>query len=196
MTTTPFATVRDLLRYAVTRFSKAKLAFGHGSDNAYDEAAYLVLRTLDLPLDTLEPFFDARLLPDEIDAVLAVIERRATERVPAAYITQEAWMHGHRFYVDERVIVPRSFIGELLDDGLQPYVADPEQVGAVLELCTGSGCLAILAASAFPNAEIDAVDLSDKALEVAGINVRDYGLEDRISLYQGDLYAPLPLFRS
>ncbi|RQZ17659.1 50S ribosomal protein L3 N(5)-glutamine methyltransferase [Burkholderia sp. Bp9031] len=194
--TTPFATVRDLLRYAVTRFSKAKLAFGHGSDNAYDEAAYLVLHTLDLPLDTLEPFLDARLLPDEIAAVLAVIERRATERVPAAYLTHEAWMHGHRFYVDERVIVPRSFIGELLDDGLQPYVADPEQVGAVLELCTGSGCLAILAASAFPNAEIDAVDLSDKALEVAEINVRDYGLDDRITLHRGDLYAPLPEFRT
>ncbi|CAN0621799.1 50S ribosomal protein L3 glutamine methyltransferase [Burkholderia multivorans] len=194
--TTPFTTVRDLLRYAVTRFSKAKLAFGHGSDNAYDEAAYLVLHTLDLPLDTLEPFLDARLLPDEVDAVLNVIERRATDRVPAAYITHEAWMHGHRFYVDERVIVPRSFIGELLDDGLQPYVADPDQVGAVLELCTGSGCLAILAASAFPNAEVDAVDLSDKALEVAEINVRDYGLEDRIALYQGDLYAPLPGFRS
>ncbi|MGR3905637.1 50S ribosomal protein L3 N(5)-glutamine methyltransferase [Burkholderia sp. SR8] len=194
--TTPFATVRDLLRYAVTRFSKAKLAFGHGSDNAYDEAAYLVLHTLDLPLDTLEPFLDARLLPDEIAAVLALIERRATERVPAAYLTHEAWMHGHRFYVDERVIVPRSFIGELLDDGLQPYVADPEQVGAVLELCTGSGCLAILAASAFPNAEIDAVDLSDKALEVAAINVRDYGLDDRITLHRGDLYAPLPAFRA
>jgi len=194
--TTPFATVRDLLRYAVTRFSKAKLAFGHGSDNAYDEAAYLVLHTLDLPLDTLEPFLDARLLPDEIAAVLAVIERRATERVPAAYLTREAWMHGHRFYVDERVIVPRSFIGELLDDGLQPYVADPEQVGAVLELCTGSGCLAILAASAFPNAEIDAVDLSADALEVAQNNVRDYGLEDRITLHRGDLYAPLPAFRA
>ncbi|KWA45857.1 protein-(glutamine-N5) methyltransferase, ribosomal protein L3-specific [Burkholderia multivorans] len=194
--TTPFATVRDLLRYAVTRFSKAKLAFGHGSDNAYDEAAYLVLHTLDLPLDTLEPFLDARLLPDEIAAVLAVIERRATERVPAAYLTREAWMHGHRFYVDERVIVPRSFIGELLDDGLQPYVADPEQVGAVLELCTGSGCLAILAASAFPNAEIDAVDLSADALEVAQINVHDYGLEDRITLHRGDLYAPLPAFRA
>ncbi|PRH28985.1 50S ribosomal protein L3 N(5)-glutamine methyltransferase [Burkholderia multivorans] len=194
--TTPFATVRDLLRYAVTRFSKAKLAFGHGSDNAYDEAAYLVLHTLDLPLDTLEPFLDARLLPDEIAVVLAVIERRATERVPAAYLTREAWMHGHRFYVDERVIVPRSFIGELLDDGLQPYVADPEQVGAVLELCTGSGCLAILAASAFPNAEIDAVDLSADALEVAQINVRDYGLEDRITLHRGDLYAPLPAFRA
>lgn len=190
--TTPFQTVRDLVRYAVSRFNEAKLAFGHGSDNAYDEAAYLVLHTLHLPLDTLEPFFDARLTPDEIAAVLAVIERRATERVPAAYLTKEAWMHGQRFYVDERVIVPRSFIGELLEDGLQPYVADPETVSAVLELCTGSGCLAILAAHAFPNAEIDAVDLSPEALEVAQINVADYGLEDQIHLLQGDLYAPLP----
>lgn len=196
MTTQPFKTVRDLVRYAVSRFSQAQLAFGHGSDNAYDEAAYLVLHTLHLPLDTLEPFFDARLRPDEIDAVLAVIERRAADRVPAAYLTKEAWMHGHRFYVDERVIVPRSFIGELLDDGLQPYVTDPEHVGAVLELCTGSGCLAILSAGAFPNADIDAVDLSAGALEVAEINRRDYGLEDRIAFYHGDLYTPLPQFKT
>ncbi|AOK29398.1 MULTISPECIES: 50S ribosomal protein L3 N(5)-glutamine methyltransferase [Burkholderia] len=192
---TPFATVRDLVRYAVSRFSAAKLAFGHGCDNAYDEAVYLVLHTLHLPLDTLEPFLDARLAPDEIAAVLAVIERRATERVPAAYITNEAWMHGHRFYVDERVIVPRSFIGELLDDGLQPYVEDPELVGSVLELCTGSGCLAILAALAFANAEVDAVDLCADALDVARINVGDYGLDERIALYHGDLYAPLPASR-
>ncbi|AOJ68498.1 MULTISPECIES: 50S ribosomal protein L3 N(5)-glutamine methyltransferase [Burkholderia] len=197
MTTSPspFRTVRDLVRYAVSRFSKAKLAFGHGSDNAYDEAVYLVLHTLHLPLDTLEPFFDARLAPDEIDAVLAVIERRAAERVPAAYLTREAWMHGHRFYVDERTIVPRSFIGELLDDGLQPYIEDPEFVGSVLELCTGSGCLAILAALAFPNASVDAVDLSADALEVAKINRGDYGLDERITLYHGDLYAPLPQFK-
>ncbi|MGS1004316.1 50S ribosomal protein L3 N(5)-glutamine methyltransferase [Burkholderia glumae] len=193
--TTPFQTVRDLVRYAVTRFSAAQLAFGHGSDNAYDEAVYLVLHTLHLPLDTLEPFLDARLLADEIDAVLQRIERRAGERLPAAYLTNEAWMHGHRFYVDERVIVPRSFIGELLDDGLQPYVADPEQVGAVLELCTGSGCLAVLAAEAFPNAEIDAVDLSEDALAVAEINVADYRLDHRIALHHGDLYAPLPAER-
>jgi ribosomal protein L3 glutamine methyltransferase len=188
---TPFSTVRDLLRYAVSRFSQAQLAFGHGSSNAYDEAAYLVLHTLHLPLDTLDPFLDARLLDTEIDAVLKVIDRRATDRVPAAYITQEAWMHGCRFYVDERVIVPRSFIGELLHDGLQPYVVDPDEVGAVLELCTGSGCLAILAAHAFPNADVDAVDLSPEALEVAQINVRDYALEDRIALFEGDVFAPL-----
>ncbi|MDG0024089.1 50S ribosomal protein L3 N(5)-glutamine methyltransferase [Trinickia sp. Y13] len=190
--TTPFLTVRDLLRYAVSRFTQAHLAFGHGSANAYDEAAYLILHTLHLPLDTLDPFLDARLLGSEIEAVMKVIERRAGERVPAAYITQEAWMHGRRFYVDERVIVPRSFIGELLEDGLQPYVADPDEVGAVLELCTGSGCLAILAAHAFPNADVDAVDISADALEVARINVADYALDDRIALFEGDLFTPLP----
>ncbi|MFM0060723.1 50S ribosomal protein L3 N(5)-glutamine methyltransferase [Paraburkholderia phytofirmans] len=189
--TLPFSTVRDLLRFAVSRFNQAELSFGHGSANAYDEAVYLVLHTLHLPLDLLDPFLDARLTAAEIDAVLNVIERRATERVPAAYITQEAWMHGFRFHVDERVIVPRSFIGELLQDGLQPYVEDPEQVSAVLELCTGSGCLAILAAHAFPNADIDAVDLSAPALEVAARNVTDYKLDDRVALFEGDLYAPL-----
>ncbi|MFM0044906.1 50S ribosomal protein L3 N(5)-glutamine methyltransferase [Paraburkholderia sediminicola] len=189
--TLPFSTVRDLLRFAVSRFNQAELSFGHGSANAYDEAAYLILHTLHLPLDLLDPFLDARLSAAEIDAVLNVIERRAGQRVPAAYITQEAWMHGFRFYVDERVIVPRSFIGELLQDGLQPYVEDPEQVGAVLELCTGSGCLAILAAHAFPNADIDAVDLSAPALEVATRNVTDYKLDDRVALFEGDLYAPL-----
>ncbi|MDN7748899.1 50S ribosomal protein L3 N(5)-glutamine methyltransferase [Burkholderia gladioli] len=187
-----FGTPRDLIRYGVSRFSAAGLTFGHGSENAYDEAVYLVLHTLHLPLDTLDPFLDARLLPEEIEAVLAQLERRVEERLPAAYLTNEAWMHGHRFYVDERVIVPRSFIGELLDDGLQPYVADPEQVGAVLELCTGSGCLAVLAAEAFPHAEIDAVDLSEDALEVAEINISDYGLDHRIALHHGNLYAPLP----
>ena len=190
--THPFSTVRDVLRYAVSQFNQAGLAFGHGSSNAYDEAAYLVLHTLHLPIDLLEPFLDARLTSEEIDAVLKVIERRAKDRVPAAYITQEAWMHGYRFHVDERVIVPRSFIGELLQDGLQPYVEDPEQVGAVLELCTGSGCLAILAAHAFPNADIDAVDLSPAALEVAARNVHDYELDERVALFEGDLYAPLP----
>ncbi|MFL9985839.1 50S ribosomal protein L3 N(5)-glutamine methyltransferase [Paraburkholderia sediminicola] len=189
--TLPFSTVRDLLRFAVSRFNQAELSFGHGSANAYDEAAYLILHTLHLPLDLLEPFLDARLSAAEVDAVLNVIERRAGQRVPAAYITQEAWMHGFRFHVDERVIVPRSFIGELLQDGLQPYVEDPEQVGAVLELCTGSGCLAILAAHAFPNADIDAVDLSAPALEVATRNVTDYKLDDRVALFEGDLYAPL-----
>jgi len=188
----PFRTVRDLLRYAVTRFNAAHLAFGHGLTNAYDEAAYLILHTLSLPLDVLEPFLDARLMPDEIDAVLSVIERRVTTREPAAYITHEAWMHGLRFYVDERVIVPRSLIGEVLQDGLQPFIETPLEVGAVLELCTGSASLAILAAHAFPNADIDAVDLSAPALEVAARNVAEHGQDERITLFAGDLFAPLP----
>ncbi|GAA0834031.1 50S ribosomal protein L3 N(5)-glutamine methyltransferase [Cupriavidus pauculus] len=191
-TPSPLRTVRDLLRLAVSRFIAAKLSFGHGSANAYDEAAYLVLHTLSLPLDTLDPFLDARLLPEEIDAVLKVIDRRVTERVPAAYITHEAFMHGLRFYVDSRVIVPRSFIGELLQDGLQPWLGDVEEIGPVLELCTGSGCLPIIAAHVWPNAHVDAVDISSDALAVARRNVADYKMEDRIALYQGDLYAPLP----
>ncbi|AVF40675.1 50S ribosomal protein L3 N(5)-glutamine methyltransferase [Pandoraea apista] len=190
--THPFRTLRDLLRYAVSRFTEAELAFGHGTATAYDEAAYLLLHTLHLPIDTLDPFLDARLLPEEIERALSVINRRAGERVPASYITNEAWMHGHRFYVDERVIVPRSFVGELLEDALQPWVDHPENVTDVLELCTGSGCLAILAAETFPVAQIDAVDISPDALAVAKINVADYGLEDRVALHLGDLYAPLP----
>ncbi len=191
-TPSPLRTVRDLLRLAVSRFTEAKLSFGHGSANAYDEAAYLVLHTLHLPLDTLDPFLDARLLPEEVDAVLKVIERRVTERVPAAYITREAFMHGLRFYVDSRVIVPRSFIGELLQEGLEPWVGDSAEIGPVLELCTGSGCLPIIAAHVWPKARIDAVDISPDALAVARRNVADYKMEGRISLYEGDLYAPLP----
>nr|WP_315597515.1 50S ribosomal protein L3 N(5)-glutamine methyltransferase [uncultured Cupriavidus sp.] len=191
-TPSPLKTVRDLLRLAVSRFTAARLSFGHGSANAYDEAAYLVLHTLSLPLDTLDPFLDARLLPEEVDAVLKVIDRRVTERVPAAYITHEAFMHGLRFYVDSRVIVPRSFIGELLQEGLEPWLGDIAQIGPVLELCTGSGCLPIIAAHVWPNAKIDAVDISPDALAVARRNVADYKMENRIALHEGDLYAPLP----
>lgn len=187
----PFTTLRDFLRYAISRFNEAQLSFGHGTANAYDEAAYLLLHTLHLPIDTLEPFLDATLLESEREAVMSVIERRATDRVPAAYITGEAWMQGYRFTVDERVIVPRSLIGEILHDRLHPWIDTPETVGAVLELCTGSGCLAILAADAFPNCEVDAVDISTDALEVAHQNVTDYTLDDRIALFHGDLYEPL-----
>jgi ribosomal protein L3 glutamine methyltransferase len=188
----PFQTLRDLLRHAVTRFNTEGLFFGHGSNNAYDEAAYLLLHTLKLPLDKLEPFLDARLLPQEIEAALSIIERRASERVPAAYITHEAWLGDFNFYVDERVIVPRSFIAELIPDQFQPWVQDPWSVKHVLELCTGSACLAILLAEAFPHAHIDAVDLSPEALEVARRNVEDYKLQDRITLHHSDLYQKLP----
>ncbi len=188
----PFHTLRDVLRHAVTRFNAEQLYFGHGSDNAFDEAAYLLLHTLKLPLDRLEPFLDARLTEQEITALLALIERRAKDRVPVAYLTNEALLGEYRFYVDERVIVPRSFLAELIPEQFQPWATDPDQVTNVLELCTGSGCLAIMLADAFPNAKIDAVDLSADALAVADKNVTDYQLTDRITLHHSDLYNALP----
>lgn len=192
MNTTPFTTPRDLLRYAVTRFNTAKLFFGHGSAEAFDEAAYLILHTLKLPLDRLDPFLDAQLLPEEVASVLAVIDRRTNERVPAAYITNEAWLGSYNFYVDERTIVPRSFIAELIPEYFAPWVNSPENVQNILELCTGSGCLAIMMADAFPDAAVDAVDISADALEVAKKNVATYQLEDRLTLIESDLYAKVP----
>jgi len=187
-----FHTLRDLLRHAVTRFNTEGLFFGHGSSNAYDEAAYLLLHSLKLPLDKLDPFLDARLLPDEIESLLGLIERRCSERLPAAYLTNEAYLGDYRFYVDERVIVPRSYIAELIPEQFQPWIVDPWAVTDVLELCTGSGCLAIMLADAFPHAKIDAVDLSKEALEVAQRNVDDYQLQQCVSLHESDLYARLP----
>ena len=188
MTPSDFSTVRDLLRYAVSRFNRAGLFFGHGSSDALDEAAYLILHTLHLPLDKLDPFMDARLLPEEIAAVLDVIACRSDDRVPAAYITNEAWLGSYRFFVDERVLVPRSFIAELIPQQFAPWVTDPFAVGDILELCTGSGCLSIMMADAFPRAQVDAVDISTEALEVALRNVDDYALTGRINLIASDLY--------
>lgn len=184
-------TLRDWLRYAVSTFTEAELTFGHGSENAYDEAAYLLLHTLHLPLDTLEPFLDAKLTAQEKATLLDIFQRRVEQRIPAAYLTHEAWLGEFKFYVDERVIVPRSFIAELLRERLLPWVADADNTTSVLDLCTGSGCLAILAALAFPNAQVDAVDLSPEALEVAQRNVIDYQLHNQISLVQSDLFAQL-----
>jgi ribosomal protein L3 glutamine methyltransferase len=192
MTTTVFTTPRDLLRYAITRFNGAKLFFGHGSADALDEAAYLILHTLKLPLDKLDPFLDARLLPEEVLQVLAVIERRTVERVPAAYITNEGWLGTYAFYVDERVIVPRSFIAELIPHQFSPWVEDPDGVENILELCTGSGCLSIMMADAFPNSVVDAVDISVDALAVAERNIRDYQLVGRVNPIQSDLYQNVP----
>jgi len=190
--THPYHTLRDLLRHAVTRFMTEGLFFGHGSSSAYDEAAYLILHTLKLPPDKLDPFLDARLLPEEITAVLAIIDRRTSERLPAAYLTNEAWLTDYRFYVDQRVIVPRSYIAELIPEHFQPWIGDAWNVHNVLELCTGSGCLAIMLADAFPNAQVDAVDLSTDALEVAKRNVEDYQLEKRVHLIHSDLYEKVP----
>lgn len=184
-------TVRDWLRFSVSRFNEAGLFFGHGSDNAFDEAAYLILHTLRLPLDRLEPFLDASLTHGEAQQLKMVIERRVKEHMPAAYLTHEAWLGEYRFYVDERVIVPRSFIAELLREHLSPWVDDPASILNAADLCTGSGCLAILMAHAFPHATIDATDISNDALEVAKRNVADYGLQEQVHLIQSDLMKKL-----
>src|SRR3989338_4414522 len=184
-------TVRDYLRFAVSRFNEAGLFFGHGSSDAYDEAAYLILHTLHLPLDRLEQFLDARLTDSERVEVWSILRQRVEKRIPAAYLTHQAWLGEFSFYVDERVIVPRSFIAELLHEQLSPWIARPDEIVKVLDLCTGSGCLAILAAHAFPHASVDAADLSPDALAVAERNVADYHLQDRVSLIESDLFAKL-----
>ncbi len=185
-------TVRDWLRYAVTRFNRAGCFYGHGLQDAYDEAVYLILHTLALPLDRLEPFLDACIPGDEREEILEVIEKRAVDRLPAAYITGEAWLGEFRFEVDKRVIIPRSYFAELLHDGFSPWVQDPDAITAAMDMCTGSGCLAILMAFAFPNAEIVAVDISQDALDVAAANIAAYGLEDRIRLVKSDGFAQVP----
>ncbi|MBI5753368.1 MAG: 50S ribosomal protein L3 N(5)-glutamine methyltransferase [Hydrogenophilales bacterium] len=188
---TQLHTPRDLLRFAVSRFNEAELFFGHGCLNALDEAAYLILHALHLPHDRLDPFLDAKLLPPEVESALHLIEQRIVKRVPAAYLTHEAWLGDFRFYVDERVIVPRSFIAELLREQLAPWVADAEGVTSALDLCTGSGCLAILLAHAFPHAQVDAADLSPDALEVARRNISDYGLAQQVTPIASDLFTAL-----
>ncbi|QQS15225.1 MAG: 50S ribosomal protein L3 N(5)-glutamine methyltransferase [Rhodospirillales bacterium] len=189
-------TVRDFLRYAVSRFNAAGIAYGHGTGGALDEAAFLILETLRLPIDQLDPFLDARLTAPERLRLAEVVEARVATRKPAAYLTGRAYIQGVPFHVDERVIVPRSFIGELLFSDLIggegfALVEDPDAVGRVLDLCTGSGCLAILAARVFPNARIDAVELSPDAAAVARRNIDESGEGGRIELLQGDLFAPV-----
>ncbi|MCA1498737.1 MULTISPECIES: 50S ribosomal protein L3 N(5)-glutamine methyltransferase [unclassified Bradyrhizobium] len=190
-------TLLDFVRYAVSRFVEAKLSFAHGTTDPVAEAAFLVCEALHLNPDQFEIFANARVSAAEGKTLLDLIHQRVTTRKPAAYLVNKIYMRGLPFYVDERVIVPRSFIGELLESHFGAHgeagslIDDPTAVERVLDLCTGSGCLAILAAHHFPNATIDAVDISKGALEVAARNVGEYGLEDRISLYRGDLFAPL-----
>jgi ribosomal protein L3 glutamine methyltransferase len=189
-----FLTPRDWLRYAVGRFLSAGIAFGHGATTAIDEAAFLILEALKLPIDTLDPFLDARLLRHERARLCDLIEARVTTRKPAAYLLNRVYIKGVPFYVDERVIVPRSLVGELLmtafaDDNA--LTGDPERIASVLDLCTGGGSLAILAARVFPNARIDAVDCSAGALDVARRNVEEHGLVDRVALKEGDLFTPV-----
>src|SRR3954469_13741615 len=181
--------VRDWLHATVARFNRSGLHFGHGSSNARDEAVYLLLHTLHLPLDELDPVLDRPLSCEELRELESIVQRRVDERVPAAYLTHEAWLGEYRFYVDERVIVPRSYIAELLADGLAPWIAAPDSVERALDLCTGSGCLAILAALHFQRADVDATDISADALAVAQHNVADYEMQERINLIRSDLFS-------
>jgi ribosomal protein L3 glutamine methyltransferase len=191
-------TLLDFVRFAVSRFVEAKLVFAHGTTDPVAEAAFLVCEALHLHPDQFEAFATARVTLAEGKKILGLIERRVITRTPTAYLVNKIYMRGLPFYVDERTIVPRSFIGELLDQHFGgddeeggSLIDDPLSVERVLDLCTGSGCLAILASRNFPNAEIDAVDISKDALEVAARNVGDYGLEDRLTLHRGDLFKPL-----
>jgi ribosomal protein L3 glutamine methyltransferase len=183
-------TLRDYVRYAISRFNSAELFFGHGTSGPLDEAAALVLHALHLPYDLPGGYFQSTLTRAEREEILGLIERRIQERKPLAYLTHEAPFAGHQFYVDERVLVPRSPIAELIEAEFTPWV-EPEQVTRILDLCTGSGCIAIACALAFPEAEVDAVDISKEALEVADINRRRLDVEDRVRTVRSDLFAEL-----
>lgn len=184
-------TVGDLVRLGASRFKARRLAFGHGTTNAFDEAAYLTLHALGLPLDEFEPHLERRPTPPQVEKVLQLFERRIKERKPAAYLTHEAWLGDFKFYVDERVVVPRSYIAELLRDDLAPWIPRRERIKTALDLCTGSGCLAVLLAHSFRRACIDAADLSCDALKVARRNVANYALQNRVRLIESDLFAAL-----
>ena len=194
--TSELVTLRDYWRYAISRFNAADLSYGHGTTTAGDDAAFLLLDSLDLPIDALDPFLDARLLPAERTLLAERIEARVTTRKPSSYLTGRAYIQGVRFHVDERVIVPRSHIGEILfseylGENGSAFLPDPMTVESAVDICTGSGCLAVLAAKFFPHAAVDAVDLSADALAVAAKNVAAHEVENQVSLHEGDLFAPL-----
>ena len=184
---TDFKTIRDVLRHAVSEFERSNVSLGQGTQSAFDEAAFLVLRTLNLPPDLLEPFLEANLTNDEIELVLRNITLRSQDKVPAPYILNEAWLRDYKFYVDERVLIPRSHIADILLDQIDTWIPDPENINYALDLCTGSGCLAILLAEVFGEASVDAIDISEDALAVAQKNITNYNLHDRIKLIEGDL---------
>lgn len=187
-------TPRDLVRWGASRFNEAGLHFGHGTDNAVDEANVLVLHALHLPPGIPDELMRANLTRAERREVLELLRRRVLERAPAPYLTREAWFAGLSFYVDERVLVPRSLLGEWVERGFSPWL-DGVEVRRVLDLGTGSGCIAIACALAFPEAEVDAVDVSEDALDVARVNVERHGVEERVSLVRSDLFQALPAHR-
>lgn len=188
-------TIRDFIRWGMSRFNESGIYFGHGTDNALDEAAYLVLFALNLPPQVGEPYLDTRLTSDEKRAVVKLLSRRIEERLPAPYLTHEAWYGGMPIYVDERVLIPRSPIIELIEAHFAPWVKEPDMVMNILDLCTGSGCIALACAAAFPEAQVDASDLSSDALEVARINLERFEAQDQITLIQSDLFTSIPAKR-
>lgn len=194
-------TIRDWIRFAVSEFEASDIFYGHGTDNAYDEAVWLIMSALHLPMDTLENFLDARLITNERTKLAGFITQRITQHTPTAYLVKEAWLQGLKFYVDERVLIPRSFIAELLNNdsstsdsgnwALSPWIEYPEMVESAADLCTGSGCLGVLLAAAFPNAAIDVIDISQDAIDVANINIENYGLQAQITAIKSDMFQAL-----
>ena len=186
------STIRDWIRYAFSQFEVSDIFYGHGADNSYDEAIWLIMSGLHLPMDTLENFLDANITSTERDHLANLIEQRVINHTPTAYLVKEAWLHDFKFYVDERVLVPRSFIAELLlDDSLSPWIEFPEMVESAADLCTGSGCLGILLAHAFPDATVDVTDISPDAIDVSNINIANYGLEEQVTAIQSDMFTAL-----
>lgn len=184
-------TIRDFIRFTTTSLYRSEATFMHGYDNPEDEATFLVMKCLSLPLEDQERFIDCRVTEEEKKSLSKAIDERCHQLIPTAYITKEWWLTGYPFYVDDRVLIPRSYIAELLEEELSPWVADPENVSSVLDLCTGSGCLAVIAAETFPNATVDAADISTDALDVARINIADYNLEEVITPIQTDVFSNL-----
>lgn len=190
--TTELLTIRDWLRYAVSRFENSDIFYGHGTDNSYDEAVWLIMGALHLPHDTLNNFLDAKLSSEERFKLAGFINERISKHTPTAYLLKEAWLQGYKFYVDERVLIPRSFIAELLvNDSLQPWIEYPELVNNAVDICTGSGCLGVLLADAYPDAQVDVVDISKDAIDVCNINIAKYGLQERMHAIQSDMFTAL-----
>ncbi|WP_041186004.1 50S ribosomal protein L3 N(5)-glutamine methyltransferase [Candidatus Kinetoplastidibacterium galati] len=186
-------TLRDIIRYTTTIFNKSGIFFGHGSDNAYDEAVYLILHSLNLTADNLDIFLDSNITENEIRKILHLISKRVDLRIPVSYLTEESLLQGYKFYINKNAIIPRSPISEIIQNCIYPWVKDPESITSILDLCTGSGCLAILSALSFQRSIVTATDISEKALKIAEKNINYYNLQDRIKIINSNLFDDIPI---